>query len=81
MKALKVICAAAVLVVSLSITTYADGTDPGIIQQPGRTSSVAQHDRKPSSVDTGSPAVPSTELGDIGSSAFMDTLLLMISIF
>jgi hypothetical protein len=81
MKALKVICAAAVLVISLSITTYAEGTDPGVIQHPGLTSSVAQDDHKPSSVDTGSPAVPSPEPGDIGSSAFMDTLWIMLSMF
>jgi hypothetical protein len=81
MKALKVICAAAVLAVSLSTTTYAEGADPGIIQHPGLTSSVAEDVNQPPSGDIGSPGVTSTEPGDIGSSAFMDTLWLMISIF
>jgi hypothetical protein len=79
MKALKAICAAAVLALSLSITTYAAGTDPGIIIYPGvtHTGNLSEH----SSGAVGSPAVTSTEPGDIGSSAFMDTLLFMISIF
>jgi hypothetical protein len=81
MKALKAICAATVLALSLSIATYGESTDPGIVQLPGVTSHATGNHTAQSSGDAGSPAVTSTELGDVGSSAFMDTLLLMISIF
>jgi hypothetical protein len=83
MKVLKVICAATVIALSLSIPTYADGTgtDPGIIHVPGMISPVSANTDTPSSGDTGSPGVASTELEDIGSSAFTDTLWTMLSIF
>jgi len=81
MKALKVICAAAAIALSLSIPTYAEGTDPGIIHVPGAPSSGPGKPGASSSGDIGSPGVTSTEPGDISSSAFMDTLWTMLSIF
>jgi hypothetical protein len=87
MKALKVICAAAVIALSLSIPTYADSTgappptDPGIIQHPGASSPTPGITDNLSSGDPASPGVASSEPEDIRLSAFMDTLWIVLSIF
>lgn len=81
MKALKLICAAAVLALSLSITTYADGTDPGILHMPGFTSPAGGNDSPSSPGDIGSPGVASPERVDLGSLPLLDTLWTMLSMF
>lgn len=80
MKALKAICAAAVLALSLSIPAYADPI-PGIIHMPGGPSSVPEEGCKPSPGDEGCPAVTSTALGDISSQALMDSWWIIVSMF
>ena len=42
MKKFKVICAATVLALSLSIPVYADGTNPGDVHWPGKASCVCE---------------------------------------
>jgi hypothetical protein len=81
MKVLKAICVAAVLAISLSITTYADSTDPGIIHTPGLRSpaTASGSDSLPNNIVNSS--VPSAEPGDLSSLALMNTLWIMLTIF
>jgi hypothetical protein len=79
MKVLKAICVAAVLAISLSITTYADSTDPGIIHTPGLHAQVIDSPNLPGNLV--SPSVPSAEPEDISSLTLMNTLWIMLTIF
>jgi hypothetical protein len=81
MKVLKAICVAAVLAISLSITTYADSPDPGIIHTPGLHSPATGHDNPSLPGNIVSPSVPSAESEDISSLALMNTLWIMLTIF
>jgi hypothetical protein len=80
MKALKAVCVAAVLALSFSTPTYAESTDPGIIHTPGAHSPATGNGTTSLPGNIGSSKVTSTELGDVSSSALMDTLWMMLSI-
>ena len=81
MKALKIICVTAVLALSLSIPTLAQSADPGIIHTPGAPSPANGNCRASLPCDIGSSSVTSAEPGDVSSSALIDTLWIMLSIF
>lgn len=81
MNALKAICVATVLALSLSITTYAEGTDPGIIHTPGAPAPATGNGSTRLPCDIGSSTVTLTEPGDLSSSALMNTLWIVLSIF
>ncbi|MGH9871444.1 MAG: hypothetical protein ACRD9S_03130 [Pyrinomonadaceae bacterium] len=75
MKTFKVICAATVLALSLSIPVYADDTNPGDSHNPGRPSSVSEipnDEEKTESTTTDS---------DFSLSAVVDMLWTVASIF
>ena len=77
MKTLKVICAATVLALSLSVPAYAEGTDPGEIHDPGKTPCVLELPEG----DTGSTKLTTTIDSDFSLLAVVDMLWTVASIF
>ena len=74
MKTLKVICAATVLALFLSIPVYAEDPKPGDAHEPGKASCVCEISLNEG--DTGS-----TEFSDFSLSAVVDMLWTVASIF
>jgi hypothetical protein len=81
MNALKAICVAAVLALSLSTTTYAQTVDPGIIHTPGAPAPACGNGSTSLPCDIGSKSSTLTEPEDISSLALMNTLWIVLSIF
>ena len=78
MKKFKVICAATVLALSLSIPAYADGPNPGDIHWPGKASYACEIPCE--TEETGSTSSTAADK-DFSLSAVMDMLWTVASIF
>ena len=78
MKKFKVICAATVLALSLSIPAYADGPNPGDIHWPGKASCVCEISLNEG--DTGSTELIKVD-SDFSLSAVVNMLWTVASIF
>lgn len=78
MKTFKVICAATVLALSLSIPVYADGTNPGDVHWPGKASCVCE--TPCDTEETGSTSSTTVDKS-FSLSAVMDMLWTVASIF
>jgi hypothetical protein len=79
MKTFKAICAATVLAFSLSISAYADTTDPGEVHTPGSPSPICL-DEGTTTWDTATDESTTID-SDISSSLFSDMLWALASMF
>ena len=78
MKTFKVVCAATVLALSLSIPAYADDPNPGDVHWPGKASCVCE--TPCDTEETGSTSSTTVDK-DFSLSAVMDMLWTVASIF
>jgi hypothetical protein len=79
MKTLKVICAATVLALFLSIPAYAEDPKPGDVHEPGKACCECEIPKNEG--DTGSTELATTVDNDFSLSAVVDMLWTVASIF
>jgi hypothetical protein len=79
MKTFKVICAATVLALFLSVPAYSEDPAPGDMHDPGRAS--CDYETTCNAADDGSTDLTTTDDSDVSLSAIVDMLWTVTSVF